>query len=565
MVVRLLLIGLFALSPVLASAAASLEARVDRSVLREGETLVLELIQREESGEPDVSALLTDFDVLSTSRSSQMTVVNGSVDSYTTWRYTLSPLRSGTLTIPALSSGSVSSEPLQIKVEPGNTSGADNPREIFIEVSVDNERPYVQSQIIYTVKIFRARDFFDASLTDPKTDDLVHQRLGEDTRYKLQRDGIRYTVIQRRYVLFPQKSGEIVVPPLVLSATVANSFSNQGSFGGLVTQGRPVRLRSESITLDVQPAAAGFTGQWWLPAKTLTVSENWSDGQDQLQVGVPVTRTITVQAEGILRGQLPKLSMPQIDGLKIYTDQPELGEKSTLDGLIGKHTERWAIIPSKPGNYEMPELTVSWWDVQNNKQVDTVLPARTISVAPVAGGAFQSNAIESAKIEPTSVEVTSIDRETAAAENTGSNVGWVLLVVALIAGWVLTTIIMWRKIQAVSRTQISKPRKQKNKGSIKQLRAAVASGNSVDIKDSLLSWAVETWPDDPPRTLTALAVRLDDTELSPRIRALDAAMYSKNSNSSVPDLFDLVDLLANWRKEQRRAGSRAEEQALPDF
>jgi len=350
-------------------AAATLEARVDRTVIGEGETLVLELIQRGGDSEPNVSPLLLSFEVLSTGRNSQMSIVNGKIDSYTAWRYTLSPLRSGTLLIPALSAGSARSKQISIKANPESSAtrgGGGN--EIFLEVEVDDQNPYVQAQVIYTVRIFRARDFFEASLSEPRSDDYVFQRLGEDTGYKIQREGIRYTVIQRRYVLFVQKSGAVTVPSIVLNATIAAKNSTTGSFGGLISRRRPVRLRSSEIKLDVRPAPKSFSGDWWLPAKSLETTENWSESTDDLRVGSPITRTISVRAGGVLRGQLPPLSMPKIAGLKIYSDQPELSEKSTADGLVGEHTERWAIIPSRAGEYQVPEQRIAWWDVDADQQ-----------------------------------------------------------------------------------------------------------------------------------------------------------------------------------------------------
>ncbi len=548
-------------------AAASLEARVDRTVIDEGETLVLELIQRGGDNEPDVSPLLLNFEVLSSGRNSQMSIVNGKIDSYTAWRYTLSPLRSGALIIPALSSGSVRSKPIGIKVNPTDSATAGGGgKEIFLEVGVDDQNPYVQAQVIYTVRIFRSRDFFDASLSEPRSDDYVFQRLGEDTSYKLLRDGIRYTVIQRRYVLFVQKSGAVAVPSLVLNATIAAKNSTMGSFGGLTSRRRPVRLRSEEIKLDVRSAPQSYSGAWWLPARSLEATETWSESIDELRVGSPITRTISMRAEGVLRGQLPKLSMPRITGLKIYSDQPELKEETTADGLVGRHTERWAIIPSRAGEYQVPEQRITWWDVDADRQKFTVLPARTVVVLPAVGADETGGDSETPVPQPLADESKSgltID------ENPPMDVApvkagfswWPLLVAFLLVGWSATTLFLVRKLRdepdSKESAQVGIARRSEV---LKQLKQACSSGDLLAIKQAVLRWSAVAWPDAPPLNLVELASRLDDRGLSELLRAIDAAIYSGNQAF---DMADLTTLTAGLAGSHKKYSARVQAQDLP--
>jgi len=554
-----------------AFAAGSLEARVDRSVLNKGETLVLELVQRGDDSEPNVSPLSSNFEVLSTGRSTQMSIVNGTIDSSTVWRYTLSPLRSGNLVIPAISSGSTRSETLSIKVNrAGSAPGSGGEKGIFLEVDVDKQNPYVQAQVVYTVRIFRARDFFDGALSEPKSDDFVHRRLGEDTSYKSIRDGIRYTVIQRKYVLFAQKSGKVTVPSIVLSASISTKSTNLGSFGGVISQKRPVRLRSSEIVLDVRPAATAFSGKWWLPTKSLDVTDSWSDSTEELRVGNPITRTISIRAEGVLRGQLPPLSMPEITGLKIYSDQPELSEKPSGDGLAGQHTERWAIIPSRAGEYSVPELRVSWWDVNADRQKFAVLPAKLIRVLPAIG--VNENGSSGVLTDGPSL-VTGNDHSKAVDGNSPAGIAaasvessyWLWVVVLLLTGWAATALFLLHKLRDKSARKM--PRETPSPrcaAALKQLKLACGSGDLLAIKQAALQWAAALWPNDSPLNLVELASRLDDRNLSKVLSTIDAAIYSGNQTPKVTELGSLATKLAGLQKKISARG-QVQDSPLPEF
>ena len=472
MVARLIVLWLFGLLslPSISISSPSLEARADRQLMREDETVNFELIQRDQDTEPDISPLLGDFDVLSRSRNNQVTIVNNAFDSYTLWKYVLAPKRTGLLTIPAIVNGGVQSQAISIRVE---AVSAGNPmqRDIFLEVSVDNPKPYVHSQIIYSVKIFHARDFFDASLSEPDVADAIQQRLGEDSRYNVMRNGIDYKVIERRYVLFAQKSGHLEIPALVLSATVPDNNA-QGYLGGVPgRQGRTIRVRSEHLTLDVQAVVPQFTGQWWLPARAFTLSERWSNATPELRVGEPVTRTITMQALGVVRGQLPLLPQPKVDGLKIYTDKPTLDEKVTPQGLLGSHTESWAIVPSAAGQYTLPAINVSWWDAVNDQAMTASLPERTINVlaaAPVPAS-------------PTPAAGDETPNETVLLPATATGLFqqamflWWGLVLASI-GWALTALILWWKLHRLSQqvpTTTSRAASKSKAPTLKQLQTVL--------------------------------------------------------------------------------------------
>ncbi len=87
--------------------------------------------------------------------------------------------------------------------------------DFFLTSSVSKETIYVQEQLLYTVKIYFSMPFDQgAQLGAPLVDNAVIQQLGNDISTQEVIDGLRYNVIERRFVLFPQSSGSLEIAPL---------------------------------------------------------------------------------------------------------------------------------------------------------------------------------------------------------------------------------------------------------------------------------------------------------------------------------------------------------------
>ncbi|MDE2051327.1 MAG: BatD family protein, partial [Gammaproteobacteria bacterium] len=138
----LLLVGCAAVGQAFASVTASL----DTSQVAAGDTVQLTLEHDgSTSGQPDVAPLQQSFDILGTSSSTSIELINGSASEKTEVVLTLAPKVTGHLTIPALSWGGEQTRPLALTVtgpgsnaQPagsGGASGAASAAKVFIETS----------------------------------------------------------------------------------------------------------------------------------------------------------------------------------------------------------------------------------------------------------------------------------------------------------------------------------------------------------------------------------------------------------------------------------------------
>jgi hypothetical protein len=190
------------------SAWADVNARLDRQIIVEGETVNLLIeAQGQITAQPDTEPLSKDFEVLGVSTGSRVNIINGEVDARTTWTVSLSPKHEGTIEIPALELGNEMTPTLSLLVRAAPAPGAASGSPIFIETEVEPDSPYVQGMVIYTVRLFYAVRIVKGDLSEPRLNAAHIRRLGEDRQYSTQRNGSLYQVIERRYAIFPQSSG----------------------------------------------------------------------------------------------------------------------------------------------------------------------------------------------------------------------------------------------------------------------------------------------------------------------------------------------------------------------
>ncbi|MDX1811899.1 MAG: BatD family protein, partial [Gammaproteobacteria bacterium] len=384
---------------------AKVSAKVDRTTIEDGETFQLTL--QYDDDEPDIEDLKKFFDVLGTSRSSKVSIINGSVNRVNEWLVTLAPRNIGQQVIPSIKFGNEATPPIQIKVIKPSVATAGQGADIFLEAKVDQPKAYVQSQIVFTIRLYRAVDIKEASLTEPAFDDAIVERMGDDVTFQTRRAGRLYNVTQRRYAIFAQQSGILEIPEMVFQGLVLQpmrSSPNMDPFNRFFqTQPtRRVRVRSEKLSVEVMPQPASYSGEHWLPAKRLILTESWSPEKPEFKVGEPVTRTLRLQATGLTGSQLPELKLFDAHGIKHYADQPAITTSVKDNNMLAVREEKFAIIPTQPGKLVLPEVRLSWWNTEFEREETLNIPPRIIDVAPAAVSSANAASPSTAQPEPSS-------------------------------------------------------------------------------------------------------------------------------------------------------------------
>lgn len=557
-----LVLGAFACRAALA-AGVVVEASVDRDKPHVNESFTYTLrAEGQVRGDPDVSSLEQMFDVLQSTESTRIQIVNGQAAQVSEWIFQLMPREPGPVTIPPIELAGAFSNEVKLEVLPSNAS-RDAPSDIFMEVEADPTTAYVQAQIVYTMRLFVGVGTGRASVTPPEIGggEAIVERLGEDRQYQTTRGGREFIVHERRYAIFPQKTGLLTVGPASFEAMV---MPNRGF-------SRIQRFRSGTIEITVKPAVQPppeFPNAAWLPARGVTLSETWSEAPEKLAVGVPVTRTLTIEAKGLLETQLPPIDIPQADGIREYPDQPDLERRAEADGLTAQRTERYAVLAQAPGEVQLPPVRLPWFDVTAGQWKVAELSARTVTVAP---GAPEAPPPAAAPAEPA-------PSAGSAAEPARSGLLWPVVAGILAVAWFVTAALLWQAGRRARRggqgaaaggSGASAPRAGAQGGASglggrrveKALREACLRNDPEAARDRLLEWAALRFPDAPPRSLGALAQR-SEPALAAAIATLEAKLYGPGPAVEW-DGAALAAALGQSAPEERGPGARGGDDLLP--
>jgi len=550
---------------------AALQASVDRNPASMNESLTLTLQSSDNlNGTPDLSVLQRDFDVINQGKSSSFQFINGTTSRSTQWSITLMPKHSGQIEIPPIRIGNGQSTPITLTVndDTAPTQGSTPQGDIFLEVSAAPHQVYVQQQVIYTVRLFHAINLGNnATLSEPKLagDDAIVEKLGDDKNYQTSRNGVRYAVVERRYAIYPQHSGSIRVQPLMFNGDViqasANSFFN---FDPFATHTRHQRVVSTPITITALAIPTSFHDAQWLPAHNLQLVEQWSPDPPHFTVGQPITRTIAVMADGLTSAQLPPISSNSTDGMKLYPDQPSLKDTKASDGITGIRSEKIAMIPMHPGTITLPAIAIPWWNTASNKAEVAQLPARTVNVAPASGNNALTKPAPPTITAPSAAHKADVSPPpiTSGVTSTVTTAGfWPWLALLLGLGWFSTAVTWWwRTRRPVS---ITPPTHEKRESLLQletNIKSSCLANDAHSCNRAILSWAQQRWPDQPPVSLTTLALRYQQP-LAEQLQALDRALYA--SVSTPWQGMPLWQAFSHARKKEKSSPHKREEALQP--
>lgn len=529
---------------------ASVTASVDRNTINEGDTFILDL-KVSNSDQPDLSPLHKDFDVLGTAQRSEIQIISGSINSQHTWSITLSPHHTGKLTIPPITVGNSQSTAIAVTVLPAGTAINNGPDkgDVFLEVNVTPEHSYVQQQLIYTVRLYYDAPLKQGTLSDPAPNNAIVQKLGKDSNFETQRGGRHYEVIERRYAIFPQRSGTLDIPAVVFNGAVSDPSAGTGDpfFDSFNPMTRNVRLRSNKFTLNVTSQPASYTGTYWLPARDIELEQKWSPKQPQFKVGEPVTRTLIVHAKGLSASQLPDLLLPNVNGLKLYPDQPQTHNTASGDNLEAEREIKIAMIPTQAGDMTLPAIHLDWWDTQANRQRTATLPAQTIDVLPGDNNVTGTTPMQSqtnTAVTPSQPATTT--NAPALTPNptipTQSQTGvmhmlWIIVAGVFALAWLITMLLWWRQRRTPTPAAVitNTTNELSEQAALKTVRQACAQQDPQTIKRTLLYWARQRWPENPPLSLGALATRVNNEVFATALSTLDKTLYETGT--------------ADWRAE----------------
>jgi hypothetical protein len=559
-VALLLAAGLLALAQ---PAAADVQLQLDRNRITEGETVTLTFVtdDAKQSLDTDFSVLEPDFEILDRRSETQLSIVNGRQAAVVRLLVTVEPRRPGKLTIPAFDFGRAKTRPMTLQVDPAPELEPGALPPVFIEVELEPEQGpyYVHAQLGLIVRVFYQQNLTEAAIGQPEPSP-ASVRLLQETPYQAERGGERYRVLERRYAIFPERSGELVIPAMQLSGRLVER--RDSSIWQPTARGRRISVQSKPLQLQIEPRPASYTGSDWRPARNLNLSQQIS-GADALHVGEPVTRTVIIDAVGLEENMLAEPTWPEIPGARVYPDKPQGISRDDGEWVLGHKEFRYAVVPEHEGDLVLPELTVHWWDTVNDRERTATLPAKTLSVQPSA-------MVPPPETVPVPPVGAAPDREPASHGVSRPESWWRWLTWLFAFLWLSTLLLYWRSRgrSAAADAALHAGRSETTEEThiLGSLRRACERGDVSVARRSLLAWLREFGPA-ASGSLLDFAAQSGDAALRDGIYALDGEGFRRLSGRDSAAGWDggkFWKQFESWRRAWR-AGEGERKPPLTDL
>ncbi|MFT5421593.1 MAG: hypothetical protein ACI9D5_002351 [Candidatus Endobugula sp.] len=530
----------------------NLQASVDRHIININETLLLTItLDKQGANEIDLSAVELQFDILQRQRSSQTSIVNGSISSQTKWSIILSPKETGKLIIPSFSSLGAFSDAIKIQVNNSSTSGASSGTtdqqqqnsEVFLKSTIDKNKIYVQEQLLLTLQLYYRIALSGYTPQEFSIDNSTIELTGENT-FKKTVAGTAYNVLERTYAIHPQASGSIKIPALSWQVEKPN---NRFGFGN--TASPYLRVRSQAHTIAVMPIPNASSATQWLPASALSLSQEWQQSTITAKVGEPLTYSLSLSATGLHHAQLPTISIDSNNDFTVYTDQAKTDNQLSNKGIRGTRISHYAVIPKTAGRFTLPPVTLTWWNINTDREETITLDAQQVIVANSKIGVGDKLIVASDK----SQEV--ISGNTLAATSV-SHWLWKVSTIIFAIG-ALVFFILWRfnlRNNTVEKEHKTNTTSTKNTPSLKTLyrniEQAIEKKAWLQLKHLLAEWA---------SLVAQTSIHSNEgiiqhfPELEPALVTLDKQLYSENTVV----VWDFAPLLALLKKQSAGKTSKA--------
>ena len=474
-------------------AQAATRAWLDRAQVAVGEAVTLNIETDQATASPDLSPLMADFALEGQSNSRSVQWVNGKTRARTTYVVTMAPKRDGALVVPALQVGSERTQPVALSVSAAAEPSAANANSnAYLETEVDDTSPYVQQSVGVTLRLLYAVPLASGQLDLDTPEGASLQRVGEDVQSVREVDGRRYNVVERKFLLVPERSGTLKIP--------APRFVGRGAGGWMddFLGGNSRELRAtgtpKSVEVRAQPDNAP---QPWLPLRDLRL--RYVAVPQTLRAGEAAELVVEAIASGATQAQMPELSAPVVAGAQVFAEPPQYDETFVGGSPQVKLTRRFSIVPNAAGALVVPGMKLAWWDVRAGEAKTAALQDLPLDVATGVGN-FSAPAPVVSSTMPAAATDNGLDIP-GLADGRIPGRAWIWLAVGFAGLWLLTLAwALWRRRQVAApvrtpRLQVQGKPVAMPTHTLADLKRALDTGSLDEVGDVLCGMSTPPSPD----------------------------------------------------------------------
>ncbi|MBI4802971.1 MAG: protein BatD [Elusimicrobia bacterium] len=386
---------LCAFAPLSLYAEFSISAEVDRKTVEITDSLYLTVTVSADSAsvpEPKLPQM-TNFNVYSSGRSQNISIINGKIATSVSFTYVLSPMFIGRQTIPPISvfNGKERAMTQEIDVLVVRTAAPRDPRArpapatrtarpatqaevnpedlLYLTAETDKNAAYPNEQITLTVKFYTAVPLTsNPQYLPPQFKNLIAEDLPPVRNGETVIKGTRYAYSEIKTAVFGHEEGQARINPAVVIAQLhreaVTDFFDPNFFQKFISmnaaQGERREIKSNPLTLAILAFPPGAPPSFKGAAGSFTISAELD--RKEIKTGEALNLSVKISGSGNLK-VLTAPKLPDMPDFKVYDTMSSLDISKENDVIGGKKVFTTILIPRREGRQTIPPVRFSFFDL----------------------------------------------------------------------------------------------------------------------------------------------------------------------------------------------------------
>ena len=361
---------------------------------------------------------------------------------------------------------------------------------------------------------------------------------------------VTFAAQSRSYVVYPQRPGTFRVDGISIRVPYFDDAA-----GRTTATVAPPPISFEAV---LPPEAKGLP--YFISTSRLSLTARYDPVPDTLYVGDAFTRTITATVNDALAMVIPAMGVDSLSGLALYADPPLVDDRGGERGerIVGTRSEAVTFVALEAGEYTVPGVELSWWDVNGSR-------LRTAAVAPVTFVVLPSTAESPFALAVDSAESAAVSGEVPPSVDLLGLLRrygvWVLGLTALV--WM--GVRMWRRygppwMREWEAARIAKA--ESEEAHFARFRTAARSGDAATVLAALTAWYDRARSPGDSAAVSDWVAATGDAELAPAYSALLAELYG---SGAAEGRWDSGTLLQALTRARRQAARQSRDRSIPEL
>ncbi len=268
----------------------------------------------------------------------------------------------------------------------GNSDNQVDEEQLFIRVMPNDRSVYQNEALVVTIKLFSRVEL--SGIQNPKIPSFkgfIKEEIKTADLRSLQKERINgtayYTGVLGKYLLFPQRSGDLTIEPYQLDCIYRKRVNRQSRspFNSFFDQYRNFKktIKSDPVTINIKPLPANKPKYFSGAVGDFQISANI----DKKNVVANNAIHLDVNISGT--GNISLIDKPHIDfppDFEVYDPEISVSTKNTDNGTRGKKTFEYLIIPRHRGKYRIPPIVFHYFDPEQEQYKSLNSNAYTVQV-----------------------------------------------------------------------------------------------------------------------------------------------------------------------------------------